>query len=139
MQSSFYTNFSSGVAAQETQLATLQQQISTGLAVQTPDQNPAAFQTATLANDQINALSNNINTQATIQTQLGSVNDVYHSVSTLFNNVQSVLEQVLNGTTNQQNLQSLGTQIQAAQQQLVGLGNTSSANGTYSKPSCYCA
>ncbi|HQT63553.1 MAG TPA: flagellar hook-associated protein FlgL [Acidocella sp.] len=131
MQSSFYTNFSSGVAAQETQLATLQQQISTGLAVQTPDQNPAAFQTATLANDQINALSNNINTQATIQTQLGSVNDVYHSVSTLFNNVQSVLEQVLNGTTNQQNLQSLGTQIQAAQQQLVGLGNTSSANGTY--------
>ncbi len=131
MQSSFFTNFSSGLAAQETQLATFQQQISTGLAVQTPDQNPAAFQTAALANDQISALSANITTQATIQTQLGSVNNVYQSVSTLFDNVQSVLEQVLNGTTNSQNLQSLATQMQAAQQQLLGLGNTTGANGTY--------
>ncbi len=131
MQSSFFTNFSSGLAAQETQLATFQQQISTGLAVQTPDQNPVAYQTASLAKDQISALSANLATQATIQTQLGSVNNVYQSVSTLFDNVQSVLEQVLNGTTNSQNLQSLATQMQAAQQQLVGLGNTTGANGTY--------
>jgi flagellar hook-associated protein 3 FlgL len=131
VQSSFYTNFSSGLTAQEAQLGVFQQQISTGLAVQTPDQNPAAFQTATLANDQINALSANMTTQATIQTQLGSVNNVYQSVSTLFDNVQSVLEQVLNGTTNSQDLQSLATQMQAAQQQLVGLGNTAGANGTY--------
>lgn len=131
VQSSFFTNFTSNLAAQEAQIGVLQNQISSGVTVQTPDQNPAAFQTATLANDQVSALSNDNTTQAKIQTQLGSVNNIYSSVSTLFDNVQSVLEQALNGTTSTQNLQSLATQVQSAQQQLVGLGNTTGADGTY--------
>lgn len=131
MQSSFFTNFTSNLAAQEAQIGVLQNQISSGVTVQTPDQNPAAFQTATLANDQVAALNNDNTTQAKIQTQLGSVNNIYSSVNTLFDNVQSVLEQALNGTTSTQNLQSLATQVQSAQQQLVGLGNTTGADGTY--------
>jgi flagellar hook-associated protein 3 FlgL len=131
LQSSFYTNFTTGLSAQEAQLNALQQQITTGLAVQTPDQNPSAFQTATLANDQVAALTNDNTTQAKIQTQLGSVNDIYQSVSSLFDNVQSVLEQALNGTTSTQNLQSLAAQVQSAQSQLVGLGNTTGTDGTY--------
>ncbi len=131
MLSSFFTNFTSNLAAQEAQIGVLQNQISTGVTVQTPDQNPAAFQTATLANDQVAALNNDNTTQAKIQTQLGSVNNIYSSVSSLFDNVQSVLEQALNGTTSTQNLQSLATQVHSAQQQLVGLGNTTGADGTY--------
>lgn len=131
MNLSFYTNFNNSLAQQEAQINTLQQQVSTGLAVQTASQNPAAFETATFGNDQVSALANDTTTQATIQVQLGSVNNAYQSTSNLFNNVQAVLEQALNGTTSSQNLKALATQVLSASQQLVAVGNTTSPNGTY--------
>jgi len=131
MELSFYTNFAASITQQENQLNTLEQQISTGVAVQTPDQNPAVYQTATLENDQISALANDSTTQADIQAQLGSVDDVYSSVSSLLDNVQSVLEQALNGTTSSANDASLATQVNAAGQQLLSLANTTGSNGTY--------
>jgi len=131
MNLAFYTNFASTISQQEAQLNKLEQQTATGLAVQTPDQNPAAYETATIGNDQINALASDTNTQATIQSQLGSVNDTFQSVSSLLDNVQSVIEQGLNGTTSAANLQSLATQVNAAASQLVSLGNTTGSNGSY--------
>jgi flagellar hook-associated protein 3 FlgL len=131
MDLSFYTDFSTNIAQQEAQIALLQQQVSTGFAVQTPDQNPAAYEAATLGNDQVSALASDTITQATIQSQLGSVSNVYQSVASLYDNVQSVIEQSLNATTNTSDLQSLATEISAASQQLVGLGNTTGVNGTY--------
>jgi flagellar hook-associated protein 3 FlgL len=131
MDLSFYTNFSNSLAQQETLLNSLQQQISTGLAVQTPDQNPAAYEQAALGNDQISALSNDNTTQAAIQVQLGSVNDAYQATTGLLDSVQTVLESALNGTTSASNMNALATQVQAASKQLLGIGNTTSANGTY--------
>jgi flagellar hook-associated protein 3 FlgL len=131
MDLSFYTNFATNLAQQEAQLNTLQQQVSTGLAVQTPDQNPAAYETATLGNDAVATLASDNTTQGSIQVQLGSVNDAYTSASNLFNNVQAILEQALNGSTSAQNLQSLASQVKSAFNQLQALGNTTSANGTY--------
>lgn len=131
MDLSFFTNFANNIAQQEAQMNVLQQQISTGLAVQTPDQNPAAFATATMGNDQISALANDNTTQANIQVQLGSVSNTYSSVSSLLDNVQSVVEQALNGTTSAQNLNALASQVTSSSAQLVALGNTTSSNGTY--------
>jgi flagellar hook-associated protein 3 FlgL len=45
--------------------------------------------------------------------------------------VQSVVEEALNGTTSSQNMQSLATEVSAAEQQMLGLGNTTGTNGTY--------
>ena len=131
MDLSFYNNFNANVALQEAQINTLQQQISTGLAVQTPDQNPAAYETAALGNDQISALANDNNTQAAIQVQLGSVSNAYQSTSSLLNSVQSVVEAALNGTTSSQNLNALAGQVQSAAKQLLAIGNTTAPNGTY--------
>jgi flagellar hook-associated protein 3 FlgL len=131
MELSFYTNFSSEVAQQEAQLNTLEQQISTGVAVSTPDQNPAVYETATIGEDQVASLASDSTTQADISSQLGSVDDVYSSVSTLLDTVQSVLEQGLNGTTSAANLQSLSSQVTSAAQQLLGLANTTGTGGTY--------
>lgn len=131
MDLSFYTNFSANIAQQESQISVLQQEISSGVAVQTPDQNPAAYETATIAQDQVGALTSEQTTQATIQTQLGAVSSAYSSVSSLYDNVQSVLEQALNGTTSTANLRSLASQITAASQQLVAIGNTTGANDSY--------
>jgi flagellar hook-associated protein 3 FlgL len=131
MDLSFFTNFTNNLAQQEAQLNVLQQQVSTGLAVQTPDQNPAAFETATLGGDQVAALASDNNTQASIQVQLGSVNNAYQSIDGLLDNTQSIVEQALNGTTSTGNLKALSTQVQSASQQLLSIGNTTSANGTF--------
>jgi flagellar hook-associated protein 3 FlgL len=131
MDLSFYSNFSSSLAAQEAQINLLQQQISTGLTVQTPDQNPAAYETAALGTDQVSRLDNDNTTQASIQVQLGSANNAYSSMSSLLNNVQGIVEQALNGTTNSANMNALSGQVASAAQQLLALGNTTAPNGTY--------
>lgn len=131
MNLSFYSSFLNNLANQESQVVTLQQQISTGSTVQTAAQNPAAYETASLANDQINQLTNDTVTQGTLQVQLGTANSVYSSVSSLLDNVQSVVEQGLNAATNSQNLSSLSEQIESSTQQLMSLGNTQLPNGNY--------
>jgi flagellar hook-associated protein 3 FlgL len=131
MDLSFYTDFTQNLLAQEAQLNTLQAQVSTGVAVQTPDQNPAVYETATLGNDQISALANDSTTQASIQVQLGAVTNAYASTTTLLNNVQAIVEQALNGTTNPQNLSELSTQVTSAAQQLQSIANTTAPNGTF--------
>ena len=131
MELSFYSNFTNTLTAQEAQISALQQQISTGLKVQTPDQNPAAYQTAALGNDQVSQLSNDNTTQATIQTQLGAANNAYSSATALLDNVQSIVLQALSGTTNSQNLNALSLQVQSASKQLLSIGNTVAPNGSY--------
>jgi flagellar hook-associated protein 3 FlgL len=131
MSASLYTNFSASITAQDAQINTLEQQIATGYAVQTPDQNPAAFEVATIATDQVSALTNDGATQNSITTQLDSVNSTYSAVSTLYDNVQSIIEQSLNGATSPQELQTLSTQISSASQQLLGLANTTAPDGNF--------
>lgn len=131
MDLAFYTNFAANLTAQESQLNTLQEQVSTGVAVSSPSQGPAAYETATLGDDQISALSSDTTAQTNIQDQLGIVSDTYSSVSSLFDNVQSLLEQALNGTTSSANMASLASQVTAAGGQLLGLANTTGANGQY--------
>ncbi len=131
MDLSFYTNFNTTLAAQEAQINKLQQQISSGLAVQTPDQNASAYETAALGTDQVNQLTNDNTTQASIQVQLGSVSNAYTSTSNLLSNVQTIIEQALNGTTNTQNMNALAGQVESAAQQMLSIGNTTSPNGTY--------
>jgi flagellar hook-associated protein 3 FlgL len=131
MDVSFYTNFSNSLMQQEAQINTLQEQIASGVTVQTPDQNPAEFETATLGDDQVAQLTNDNDTQATIQSQLGSVSDAYTSATNLFNSVQSVLEDALNGTSSSQNLSALASQVKEAETQLQAIGNTTAPNGTY--------
>jgi flagellar hook-associated protein 3 FlgL len=97
MSASLYTTFSANIAAQDAQINTLEQQIATGYAVQTPD----------------------------------SVNSTYSAVSTLYDNVQSIIEQSLNGATSPQELQTLSTQISSASQQLLGLANTTAPDGNF--------
>lgn len=131
MSASLYTIASANIALQEAQIGNLEQQIGTGYAVQTPSQNPSAFEAATVAQNQISALSTDNQTQATVQSKLSSVSNTYGAVSTLYNSVQSVLEQALNGTTSTQNLQTLSTQVGSQAQQLLGLANTTAPDGTF--------
>jgi len=131
MDLSFFSSFGTSLAAKEAQINTLQQQVASGLSVQTPDQNPAAYETGVLGTDQVNQLNNDNTTQAAIQAQLGSVSNSYTSMSSVLDNVQGIVQHALNGTTNSQNMQALATQVQSAYQQLISVGNATAPNGTY--------
>jgi len=131
MDLTLYNNFAGSVGQQEAAINKLQSQISSGLAVSAADQNPGAYEIATTANDQIDSLAADNTTQGQIQSQLGTASGVYTSVLALFNNVQSVIEQALNGSTNAQDLQSISAQVSSAAQQLQSLGNTTGSNGNY--------
>jgi flagellar hook-associated protein 3 FlgL len=131
MSASLYTNFLAAYTQQEATVNTLEQQIASGYAVQSANQNPGAFEVATIANNQISALTTDNATQASIQTKLNSVSNSYSAVSTLYDNVQSIIEQALNGTTSAQDMQALSKQVTSASQQLLGLANSTSPDGTY--------
>ena len=131
MSATLYTTFMANIAQQETAVNTLEQQIATGYAVQTASQNPGAFEVATIAQNQISALSNNNSGAASVQTKLNSVSNSYASVSTLYDNIQSIIEQALNGTASTQDLQALSQQVTSAGQQLLGLANATAPDGTY--------
>jgi len=96
MSASLYTNFLANYTQQEASVNTLEQQIASGYSVQSANQNPGAFEVATIANNQISALTTDNATQASIQTKLNSVSNSYSAVSTLYDNVQSIVEQALN-------------------------------------------
>jgi flagellar hook-associated protein 3 FlgL len=131
MNLAFYTNFSAALTQGEAQLGRVQQQIASGVTVQTPDQGAAAYQTATAANDRLSALSTDTTNQATVSAQLGAADNAYSAVSSLLDNVQAVVEQALNGTTNSQNMNTLANQITSAGQQLLGLANSKGTSGAY--------
>lgn len=131
MDYSFYNSFLTGLSNQESQIATLQQEIASGSTVQNAAQNPGAYETAAFANDQINQLNNASTTQGVIQTRLGAANSAYGSMASLFDNVQSIVEEGLNATTNSQNLNAMSGQVQSAYQQLMSLGNTQLPDGSY--------
>ncbi len=131
MQLSFYNNFIGSLTAQEARINTLQQQISTGVTVQTPDQNPGVYEKAALGENQISQLENDNTAQASIQSQLGAASAAYGSLTSLLSNVQSTVLQALNGTTNAAGMHALATQIQSNAQNLLSLSNTVGPNGEY--------
>jgi len=131
MDLAFFTNFSASLTAQESELNTLQEEISSGVAVQTPEENPSAFETALIGDDQISALNGDTTSVGDIQGQLGDVSNAYTSVLSEVSNVQQLVLGALNGTTSGQNMQSLATQVNAAEQQMLGIANTTGSNGTF--------
>ncbi|HVE22004.1 MAG TPA: flagellar hook-associated protein FlgL [Acidocella sp.] len=131
MDLAFFTNFSASLTAQEAELNTLQEEISSGVAVQTPEQNPSAFETALIGNDQLSALNGDTTSLGDIQGQLGDVSNGYTSVLSEISDVQQLVLGALNGTTSNQNMQSLATQVSAAEQQMLGIANTTGSNGTF--------
>ncbi len=131
MNLSFYSVFSSNLSAQETTISTIEEQLSSGVTVETPDQNPAAYQQASLDNDELSALTSENTTQANIKVQIGSVSTAYQQTQNQLNSIQSILEQALNGTTNSDNMQALAQQVNSIGQNILSVANQKSSNGSY--------
>ena len=131
MLSNFYTNTITQITGQEASIATLQQQLGTGLAVPTAGTDPAAFVQAAQDQSGITGLAADGQNQIRLQAQLGSGSSTLEQSSTLLDSVHALTLQALNGTTSATNFQALSQQVSQAQAQILSLANSKSPDGNF--------
>jgi flagellar hook-associated protein 3 FlgL len=112
------------------QLATLQQQISTGESVQDASDNPLVYEQAAQTQTSLEQL-NTYNTAATEASSLATQNN--SAMTSLHQIVAQASELATSVTTNMSSaqLQAIGTQMSTLVTQLTSIANQQSVNGTY--------
>jgi flagellar hook-associated protein 3 FlgL len=130
-QSLLQTQFLASLNTLESNLATTQNQISTGLAFTTPAQNPAAAGTVNTY-DQVLSQSQQYTTNAnSAQSNLNVEDNALTQVQNQLQTLRSLALEANSGTLSPQNLGALASQATQIQQTLVGLANTQNGNGEY--------
>ena len=130
-QSLLQTQFLASLNTLESNLATTQNQISTGLAFTTAAQNPAAAGTVNTY-DQVLSQSQQYTTNAnSAQSNLNVEDNALTQVQNQLQTLRSLALEANSGTLSPQNLAALSSQATQIQQTLVGLANTQNGNGEY--------
>jgi flagellar hook-associated protein 3 FlgL len=126
--------YQSGVAGINQQTAAelkTQQQLSSGLRVSTPADDPVAATQILSTNAQI-SLNNQYQTnQQTAQTLLGGLDTTLSQINTLLTSARTTVVQAGNASLTDSERSMLATTLQSQLGQLVGLANSKDANGNY--------
>ncbi|MDA8154390.1 MAG: flagellar hook-associated protein FlgL [Acidithiobacillus sp.] len=115
----------------QAQLTSLDQQMATGQAVNSPADNPSAAAGSLQLGQQISALSLDGATAGLAQSSLQNLSSTVGSISTLVQSLRQTALAAANGTTNSQDRQALADSVNLGLQQLVQLGNTQTPDGNY--------
>ncbi|WP_033366733.1 flagellar hook-associated protein FlgL [Bordetella sp. FB-8] len=129
--SQFYQNSLNGILNQQSELTQVQSQLSSGLAVQTPSDNPLAAAQAVVLSQDATMNSTFASNQDQVTNSLGAEENALNSVTTT---MQSVLQNVIaagDSTLGDSNRQSIVTALTNLRSQLVSLANTTDSNGQY--------
>lgn len=117
--------------AQETTVNQLNEEISSGQSLTDPTTDPAGAGLVLNLSDEINHLTfDNNNANAATQSIQSGIS-VLQQVTTVLNQVRQTAEQAANGTTTAADRASFVNVVQGALQELVQLGNTQGADGSY--------
>lgn len=117
--------------SQQAKLANLLQQLSSGLKINTPADDPAAAAKVLDLNmsiDQTNQYQKNI---ATAQGRLNIEGSALTSATSILNRAQELTTQAMNPTMNSSDMLSIKTEVDQLMQQMAGVANTKNANGEY--------
>lgn len=121
----------SGVQSQLSELATLQEEISSGKSLNTPSDNPLGAAQAVTAQQGSDANVQFAANQSTATSSLQLEDNTLGSISTVIGSIQSDLTDAGDPSLTDQERSVLATKIQSSLQQLVSLGNTTDAQGNY--------
>jgi flagellar hook-associated protein 3 FlgL len=127
----FATNFLNTVNSLTQQQNKLQNEASTGLKVQLPEDNPSAM--ADVLNLQSNSTANaqyQTNIQ-TLQSAATTSSSAMTSLQTIINRVNEIATAASNGTTSSTQYADYTTEVGQLIQQALQLGNTQDADGNY--------
>jgi flagellar hook-associated protein 3 FlgL len=116
---------------QQAQLAQLYGEVSSGVSLNTPSDNPLGAAQAVQLSMQGSALSQYATNQSTGLTNLQSEDSTLSSVISVLQSVHTQLLSAGNATLNDTNRTAIASTLQQLQGQLVTLGNTTSPGGSY--------
>jgi flagellar hook-associated protein 3 FlgL len=131
MNTQFYSTSGQSFAAQESQIAVLQQEVGTGNAVPTAGTNPAAYTGAQADGSTVQTLNALNLSQTNISATLNSGTSALSQAATVLDQIQSIALEAVNGSTSSLDYQALSQQVSQNLQQLVGVANTQGGNGNY--------
>lgn len=115
----------------QSQLTSLDQQMATGQAINSPGDNPAAAAENLQIGQQLSALSIDGETSGIAQSSLQNLSSTIGSISTLVQSLRQTALTAANGTADGQDRQALADSVQEGLQQLLQLGNSQTADGNY--------
>lgn len=120
-----------GILQDESALTSTQHQLSTGLSINSPADNPVGevqlLQLTAASSQEQQYLSNG----QSASTNLNLEQSALSSATTTLQSIQSLVVQANSGANNPSDLQSIATEIQQLEQQLLGTANSTSATGQY--------
>ncbi len=126
-----YDSNISSMNQQQTNLLHTQLQVSSGLRVMTPADDPAAA-AQVIEVSQSNAANTQYATNRNAATTSLSMSEgILQSVTTLIQNIQTTAVNAGNGTLNNSDRQTLATNLQGQLNQLIGLANSQDGTGNY--------
>src|SRR5580704_6313139 len=120
-----------GILAEEQQLAQTQEQLSTGLSINSPADNPVGevqllqLNAVNSQNTQYIANGQSANTNLTLEEQALSTS------TTTLQSIRDLVVQANSGSNNASDLQDIATQISALESQLQGTANSQNAQGQF--------
>lgn len=126
--------FNMGVQAmndQQNTLAQLYQQLSSGVSIATPSDNPLGAAQAVQLSAQGATLSQYSDNQSTALSSLQAEDSTLGSVSTVLTNINTLLVRAGDGSLSDNDRNAIATQLQGLRSQLVTLGNATDAQGNY--------
>jgi len=121
----------SGIQTQLSELATLQEEISSGKSVNTPSDNPLNAAEAVSVQQASDTNVQYATNQSSATSALQLEDSTLTSISTTVSSIQTLLTQAGNPALTNQERAGIASQLQSDQAQLVSLGNTTTATGAY--------
>ncbi len=130
--SQIYDNGTLGIQRNQSALYKLQNQISTGRRVLTPEDDPVAAAQALIVTQSRDVNAQHVDNQGSASSQLGLVDSQLNSMVDLLNNVRDRVVQAGNsGAMTNSDRQAIATELEARLSELVGLANSQNGAGDY--------
>jgi flagellar hook-associated protein 3 FlgL len=127
----FFDSGLTGILNQQSAMLKTQQQLSSGLSVQTPSDNPVAAVQALDTQQDMNINTQYATNRGTAESQLSLVDTTLSSVSTLLQSASTIAVATGNSSLSNSDRASYATQLSGQLQQLLGLANTKNGEGQY--------
>lgn len=129
--STFFESGLTGILNQQSAMLKTQQQLSSGLAVQTPSDNPVAAVQALDTQQEMSMNSQYTTNRGTAEDQLSQLDTNLSNVTTLLQSASSIAVAANNASLSNADRASYATQLSSQLQQLLGLANATNDNGQY--------
>ncbi|QBQ96352.1 flagellar hook-associated protein FlgL [Paraburkholderia pallida] len=129
--SQIYSASLSTMENQQAQLLQVQQQISTGVSLSTPADNPLGAAQAVQLSATSATLTQYASNQNTALSSLQLEDSTLSSVTSTLQAISQQIQSALNGSLNDSDRQALAQQLQGERSQLLTLANTTDGQGNY--------